>query len=55
MKQPCPPKSECWCEQHPNNPECVPSFIITNEILTIIILILIIWKIKKSLTSGLER
>lgn len=55
MKPPCPPKSECWCIEHPNNPECVPAFEITNEILIITILMLIIWKTKKSLTNGLER
>lgn len=55
MKPPCPPKSECWCIEHPNNPECVPAFEITNEILIITILMLIIWKIRLNLTSGLER
>lgn len=24
MKPPCPPKSDCWCIDHPNNKECNP-------------------------------
>lgn len=54
MKPPCPPKSECWCIEHPNNPDCVPGLTIANEILTIIIILLILWKIKKSFVNGCE-
>lgn len=26
-KPPCPPKSDCWCIEHPNNPECNPPYL----------------------------
>ncbi len=55
MKPPCPPKSECWCIEHPNNHECITALPIEKTIFITIILILIIWKVKKLLTSGCEK
>lgn len=54
MKPPCPPKSDCWCEERPNNPNCITALPIDNKIFTTIILILIIWKIKKNFVNGCE-
>lgn len=39
MKPPCPPKSDCWCIEHPNNPECdVVSLDIDKGIIPMIII-----------------
>ena len=47
MKAPCPRKTECWCETHPNNPDCVPSLPIYSAVFGMIIIILIIIKTYK--------
>lgn len=45
--EPCPPRSDCWCERHPNNPNCPKGMPLNNGDGIILILILtIIWKRK---------
>jgi len=45
MKPPCPPKTACWCETHPNHPDCnVPAFTIENKVyMTGMLLLMILW------------
>lgn len=38
---PCVPHTPCWCEKHPNNPNCKPTVLI-NENLSISIVIAIL-------------
>lgn len=39
--KPCVPFTPCWCELHPNNPNCAPNVPINNNGLTILIIIAI--------------
>jgi len=45
MKPPCPPKTPCWCIEHPNHPNCdVPAFTLENKVyMTGILLLMIFW------------
>ena len=45
MKPPCPPKTACWCETHPNHPDCnVPAFTIESKVyMTGMLLLMIFW------------
>jgi hypothetical protein len=47
--QPCPPRSECWCELHPNNPSCANAVPIDDYISILLILGLLIgfFKLRK--------
>jgi len=41
MKPPCPPKTDCWCETHPNHPNCVPDLAIESVFFGMMIVIMI--------------
>lgn len=45
MKPPCPPKSECWCIEHPNHKDCVvPALTFENKMyFTGLLLLMIFW------------
>jgi len=47
MNNPCPPKTECWCETRPNHPDCVPYLPIESVFFGMLIIILIIIKTYK--------
>jgi hypothetical protein len=47
MKNPCPPKSECWCETHPSHKDCIPDLPIESIFFGMLIIILIIIKTYK--------
>lgn len=38
--KPCIPKSECWCEQNPDNPHCPQGVPIDNSLFIAVTLIL---------------
>jgi len=48
---PCTPSMPCWCEKHPNNPNCqnVETVPIDNSFFIIIIVLLTIYKTFKKL------
>jgi len=35
--EPCVPHSKCWCEQHPNNPNCTTAVPIDNNIFILVV------------------
>lgn len=48
MKKPdCPPKTECWCETHPNHPDCITLEIDSFLWVSFLIVLMIIYIFKK--------
>jgi hypothetical protein len=43
MKPPCPPKSDCWCIEHPGHPNCAPAFTLENKVYMTGMLLLMIF------------
>ena len=43
MKPPCPPKSDCWCIEHPGHPNCAVAFTVENKAIISLLVILILW------------
>jgi len=43
MRPPCPPFTDCWCEQHPGHPRCPEALPIYNPLFSICSILLIIY------------
>ena len=51
FSEPCAPFTECWCEQHPNNPKCANTVSVDNSYYAIGIVVLIIILMFKKLRN----
>ena len=52
FSEPCTPFTECWCEQHPNNPKCANTVSVDNSYYAIGIVVLIIILMFKKFKNG---
>ena len=46
MNKPCPPKTDCWCETHPNHQDCVVILPIKNTAFAVFIVLMILVVLK---------
>ena len=53
--EPCRPHSECWCEQHPNNPHCATALPIDSYLWVLfLIAIFYTWAKTKNLYKNMS-
>jgi hypothetical protein len=51
---PCTPFTACWCEQHPNHPQCKNALPINNEFFIITAVVAILIFVFRKLNKKLE-